>query len=79
MPISVAEGERSFSKLKIIKNHFRATMGQEKLSNLMMLSIENDFAKSLSYDEVIYNFASKKARKFYLNWELFMLWLVSKK
>ena len=67
MPISVAEGERSFSKLKIIKNHFRATMGQERLSNLMMLSIENDLAKSLSYDEVIYNFKSKKARKFYLN------------
>ena len=67
MPISVAEGERSFSKLKIIKNHFKATMGQERLSNLMMLSIENDLAKSLSYDEVIYNFASKKARKFYLN------------
>ena len=67
MPISVAEGERSFSKLKIIKNHFRATMGQERLSNLMMLSIENDLAISLSYDEVIYNFASKKARKFYLN------------
>ena len=54
MPISVEEGERSFSKLKIIKNHFRATMGQERLSNLMMLSIENDLAKSLSYDEVIY-------------------------
>ncbi|XP_065653035.1 zinc finger MYM-type protein 1-like [Hydra vulgaris] len=51
IPISVAEGERSFSKLKIIKNHFRATMGQERLSNLMMLSIENDLAKSLSYDE----------------------------
>ncbi|XP_065662553.1 uncharacterized protein LOC136085192 [Hydra vulgaris] len=67
MPISVAEGERSFSKLKIIKNHFRATMGQEQLLNLMMLSIENDLAKSLSFDEVIYNFASKKARKFYLS------------
>ena len=63
MPISVAKGERSFSKLKIIKNHIRATMGQERLSNLMMLSIKNDLAKSLSYDEVIYNFASKKSSK----------------
>ena len=42
-------------------------MGQERISNLMMLSIENDLAKSLSHDEVIYNFASKKVRKFYLN------------
>ncbi|XP_047124252.1 uncharacterized protein LOC124806971 [Hydra vulgaris] len=67
MPVSVAEGERSFSKLKIIKNHFRATMRQERFSNLMALSIENDLAKSLSYDELISNFASKKARKFYLN------------
>ncbi|XP_065645330.1 uncharacterized protein LOC136075820 [Hydra vulgaris] len=67
MAISVAKGERSFRKLKIIKNHFRATMGHERLSNLMRLSIENDLAKSLSFDKVIYSFASNKAQKFYLN------------
>lgn len=63
MPVSVAEGERSFSKLKLIKNYFRSTMGQERLSSLMILSIENDLANCLSHDEVISNFASKKARK----------------
>lgn len=63
MSVSVAEGERSFSKMKIIKNYFRATMGQERLSSLMMLSIENELARSVSYEEVISNFASRKARK----------------
>jgi hypothetical protein len=63
MSVSVAEGERSFSKMKIIKNYFRATMGQERLSSFMMLSIENELARSVSYEEVISNFASRKARK----------------
>jgi hypothetical protein len=63
MSVSVAKGERSFSKMKIIKNYFRATMGQERLSSFMMLSIENELARSVSYEEVISNFASRKARK----------------
>jgi len=32
MPVSVASGERSFSKLKIIKNYLRSSMNQERLS-----------------------------------------------
>lgn len=34
LPVSVASGERSFSKLKIIKNYLRSTMLQHRLSNL---------------------------------------------
>lgn len=63
MSVSVAEGERSFSKMKIIMNYFRATMGQERLSSFMMLSIENELARSVSYEEVISNLSSRKARK----------------
>ncbi|KAK4874583.1 hypothetical protein RN001_013943 [Aquatica leii] len=32
MPVSVATTERSFSKLKIIKNYLRSTMGQNRLT-----------------------------------------------
>ncbi|XP_047125542.1 uncharacterized protein LOC124807584 [Hydra vulgaris] len=61
--LSVAEGERSFCKLKLIKNYCRATMGQERLSDLMMLSVENELAKTLSYDDIITKFAGKTQEK----------------
>ena len=63
IPVSVAEAERSFSKLKIVKNFLRSTMGQERLNGLCMLSIESELAKSLNFDDIIAQFASKKARK----------------
>ncbi|ESO02949.1 hypothetical protein HELRODRAFT_81078, partial [Helobdella robusta] len=61
--VSVASCERSFSKLKIIKNYLRSTMGQSRLSDLAILSIERDLAKKVDFDEVINKFASLKARK----------------
>ncbi|CAI5785023.1 finger MYM-type 1-like [Podarcis lilfordi] len=44
LPVTVAEGERSFSKLKLIKNYLRSTMTQERLTNLAMISIEKEVA-----------------------------------
>jgi hypothetical protein len=39
MPVTVAEAERSFSKLKLIKSYLRSTMTQGRLSDLGILSI----------------------------------------
>ena len=39
IPITVATGERGFSKLKLIKNYLRSTMSQERLNGLAILSI----------------------------------------
>lgn len=47
-PITVAHGERSFSKLKIIKNYMRSTMSQDRLNGLAMISIEHGLADSLN-------------------------------
>lgn len=47
LPVTTASCERSFSKLKIIKNYLRSTMAQERLKNLAILSIENELAKQL--------------------------------
>ena len=61
--VSVASCERSFSKLKLIKNYFRSTMGQSRLSNLALLSIENGMVKDIDFDDVIDKFAALKTRK----------------
>ena len=61
-PVTVASAERSFSKLKLIKTFNRTSMTDSRLSSLAMLSIENDCARSLDYDNVIRAFANKKVR-----------------
>lgn len=38
LPMSTASCEKSFSKLKLIKNYLRSTLGQERLSNLAIIS-----------------------------------------
>ena len=44
IPVTVASGERSFSKLKLIKTYLRASMKQDRLNGLAMLSIEKGVA-----------------------------------
>ncbi|GBP19510.1 hypothetical protein EVAR_102058_1 [Eumeta japonica] len=63
MPVTLASCERSFSKLKLIKTYLRSTVDQERLSGLAILSIERDIARLLSYENVIKDFAMRKARK----------------
>nr|XP_046235720.1 uncharacterized protein LOC124054095 [Scatophagus argus] len=63
LPVTVAEAERSFSKLKLIKTYLRSTMSQERLAGLAIISINHTIAQQISYDDVIDDFASKKARK----------------
>lgn len=63
LPVSVASGERSFSKLKIIKNYLRNNMTQERLTDLAIISIESAFSEKIDLTEIIDKFASQKARK----------------
>lgn len=63
LPVTVATSERSFSKLKLIKNHLRSTVGQERLSGLAMLSIENERAKKMDIQSIVDEFAERKARR----------------
>jgi len=70
----VASGERSFSKLKLIKIHLRSTMSQDRLCNLSILSIENKIAKLIDYLDVIDDHsASIKAKKFLTKTILFLI------
>ena len=63
LPVSVATGERSFSKLKIIKNYLRSTMTQERLNGLATISIEHELAAEIDVEDAIRTFASMKARR----------------
>ncbi|XP_073030811.1 uncharacterized protein [Primulina eburnea] len=63
IPVTVASAERSFSKLKLIKNYLRSTMSQERLNGLAMLSIEKEMVQQLDYTDLINIFASKTARR----------------
>nr|XP_047129443.1 uncharacterized protein LOC124809403 [Hydra vulgaris]XP_047129444.1 uncharacterized protein LOC124809404 [Hydra vulgaris] len=63
LPVSVASGERSFSKLKLIKNYLRSSIGQTKLKNLALISIESAMASTLDYTSVINKFAKVKVRR----------------
>ena len=63
IPVTVAKGERSFSKLKLIKTFLRSTMLEDKLSDLAILSIENELAQSLNYSDLIKIFSRAKARR----------------
>lgn len=67
LPVSIASCERSFSKLKLIKNYLRSTIGQDRLSNLAIISIEYNIAKDINYDDIINDFAQMKARRVQLN------------
>lgn len=63
VPVTVAKAERSFSKLKLIKNYLRSSMSQQRLTDLALLSIENDRARKIDFDRIIDVFASVKSRR----------------
>ena len=64
MPASVAFGERSFSKLKLVKKFLRTTTVQERLDYLARLSIETDLTQRCNFNEIIFSFAKQKARRY---------------
>lgn len=63
MMITNCHGERSFSQLKRIKKEFRTTISQDKLCSLSVMCIESDKLRSLSFDDILSDFAVAKARK----------------
>ena len=63
VPVTVASAERSFSKLKLLKNYLRSTMSQERLNGLAMCTIEKDILDSIDLNTVLDDFASRNARR----------------
>jgi hypothetical protein len=63
IPVTVASAERSFSKLKLLKNYLRSTMTQERLNGLATCSIEKDVLTNVDLNIVLNDFASRNARR----------------
>ena len=64
IPVSIASCERSFnSKLKLILSYSRASMGQDRLSDLALISVERETLEKTDFDDVIDQFAVVKSRK----------------
>jgi hypothetical protein len=61
--VSIASCERSFSKLKLILSYLRASMGQNRISDLALLSVERETLEKTNFDYVIDQFATVKSRK----------------
>ena len=65
IPVTVASAERSFSKLKLLKNYLRSTMLQDRLNGLAMCCIEKDVLDNIDFDIVLHDFASRNAWTFF--------------
>ncbi|XP_071532015.1 uncharacterized protein [Panulirus ornatus] len=63
--VSMASCERSFSKMKLILSYLRASMGQDRLCDLALLSVEKETEKT-DFEQIKDQFASVKARKIML-------------
>ena len=63
VPISSAQAERTFSRLKQIKSYLRSTMSESRLSNLALLFIEREISEKANFNNVVETFARMKNRK----------------
>ncbi len=63
MPVSNCSCERSFSKLKLIKNELRSSLSTDRLNALSLLSIEHEIVRITDFKDVIREFAIRKTRK----------------
>ena len=55
--VSTAQCERSFSTLKLVKTYLHSTMGESRLADLAILSIEREISEALCIDDAINDFA----------------------
>jgi hypothetical protein len=63
VPVTVASAERSFAKLKLLKNYLRSPMSQERLNGLASVCIEKKLLDEIDINSVIDVFVSKNLRR----------------
>jgi hypothetical protein len=63
IPVTVASAERSFSKLKLIKNYLKNSISEDRLTNIAILNIEREKTSELEIDKIINDSENLKSRK----------------
>ncbi|CAI6351650.1 unnamed protein product [Macrosiphum euphorbiae] len=64
LPISTASNERFFSSLKRVKSYIRSTMGDERLSDLLVVSVEKEEANKINLNDAVDSFSKLKSRRY---------------
>lgn len=59
IPVSSAGCERVFSKLKLVKNELRSTMGDDRLNSLMLMAVEKEIIRETNLQVFVDTFALK--------------------
>ena len=62
--MSTASNERFFSCLKRVKTYVRTSIGDERLSNLMLISVEKAFIRAVDKNLLVDMFGRKKERRY---------------
>lgn len=64
LPVSTASNERFFSSLKLVKTHLRLTMGDERLSDLLVIAVEKETASLINLNQAVDMFGAMKTRRY---------------
>ena len=60
LPVSVASNERSFSKMKIVKNDLRNALKDEKFFYLMQGAIDSDLLSTVDLEKMAIEWSQRK-------------------
>ena len=63
MMVTSCSGERSFSKLALIKNCLRTTMTNERLNALSILDVKNSVLNMTEFEAILNDFVESKCRQ----------------
>ena len=63
MPVTMASAERTFLKLKLLKNYLRSVISQERLNGLTALCIEKKLLDEIDIETIINDFAAANVRR----------------
>jgi hypothetical protein len=61
LPVTTATAERSFSSLRLLKNHLRTTMSEDRLAGLTLLYLHKDI--NVTTDQVLDKFSQQCRRR----------------
>jgi len=67
IPVTVAYGKRSFSKLNVIRAYMRTSIQQKHLNSLAIMANESKICRGLNLEKILRNFGNVKAQKISLS------------